>query len=114
MNNYAIIQQHGAIPYIAFKENHTGRGGGLWAKMYHYMQFNRDEYMAHYHKRSNVETVFSMIKAKFGGNVRSKTDTAMMNEALCKIICHNICVLIQEMTELGIDVDFSAQKVTLN
>jgi len=47
-----------------------------------------------------------MIKAKFGDHVRSKTDVAMMNECLCKIICHNICCLIQESYELGISADF--------
>jgi len=30
----------------------------------------------------------------------------MVNEVLCKIICHNICVLIQESHELGIEVRF--------
>lgn len=120
--NYASIEQCGATPYIVFKSNHTGKGRSgrngngidLWAKMFHYFQFNKEEYMAHYHKRSNVETVFSMIKTKFGGNVRSKTDVAMMNEALCKVICHNICVLIQETHGLGIDISFSAQKVPIN
>jgi transposase len=122
--NYAVIEQVGATPFIDFKSIHTGRGkrgngkkSDLWAKMYHYFQFNKDEYMAHYHKRSNIETTFSMIKAKFGGSVRSKTETAMANEALCKIVCHNICVLIQAMQELGIDISFkniSAQKVTEN
>ena len=48
--------------------------------------------MDHYHKRSNVETAFSMIKAKFGGVVRSKTPVAQMSEVLVKILCHNICV----------------------
>ena len=58
--------------------------------------------MKHYHKRSNVETTFSMIKSKFCDHVRSKTDVAMVNEVLCKIICHNICCVIQESYELGI------------
>jgi len=31
-----------------------------------------------------------------------------VNEVLCKIICHNICVVIQEMHELGIEPDFSS------
>jgi hypothetical protein len=35
-----------------------------------------------------------------------KTDVAMVNEVLCKIICHNICCLIQETHELGIDTVF--------
>lgn len=62
--------------------------------------------MAHYHKRSNVESTFSMIKAKFRDHVRSKTDVAMTNEVLCKILCHNICCLIQAMYELGIEPTF--------
>lgn len=107
LTNYAAINFHGATPYIRFKDNNLPGYGGLWDKMYYYFKFNQQEYMAHYHKRSNVETVFSMIKAKFGGYVRSKTEVAMKNEVLCKIICHNICVIIQEVHELGIEVGFS-------
>jgi hypothetical protein len=44
--------------------------------------------------RSIVETVFSMIKGKFGDSVRSKTDVGQVNEVLAKVLCHNICVLI--------------------
>ena len=69
-------------------------------------QFKRDEFLQHYHKRSNVESTFSAIKRKFGDSVRSKTDVAMKNESLCKILAHNICCLIQEQHELGIDPVF--------
>jgi hypothetical protein len=31
-----------------------------------------------------------------------KTDTAMINETLCKILCHNLTCLIQEQETLGI------------
>ena len=109
LKNYDAIEAVGATPFIAFKARHTGKGGGLWAKMHHYFNFRRDEFLSHYHKRSNVESTFSMIKAKFRDHVRSKTDVAMRNEALCKILCHNICVLIQEMYELGIDPLFWAE-----
>ena len=64
--------------------------------MFHHFSLRREDFLAHYHKRSNVESAFSMIKAKFRDNVRSKTPVAMVNEVLCKLICHNICVLIQE------------------
>ena len=47
-----------------------------------------------------------MIKARCRDHVRSKTPVAMVNEVLCKIICRNICVLIQESHELRIEVDF--------
>jgi hypothetical protein len=30
----------------------------------------------------------------------------MRNEALCKVLCHNLCVVIQEMHELGIEATF--------
>ena len=112
VKNYKAIQRHGAVPYIAFKSIHTGRAEGLWKKMFHYFQFRRDEFLAHYHKRNNVESTFSMIKAKFGDHLRSKTDAAMVNEVLCKIICHNICCLIQEAHELGITTEFWANQST--
>lgn len=55
-----------------------------------------------------METVFSMCKAKFGDSVRSKSDTGMVNEVLAKVLCHNICVLIQAVHELGIEPNFCA------
>lgn len=61
-----------------------------------------------YHKRSNVETTFSMIKAKFGDSLRSKTETAQINEALCMVLCHNLCCLIQSMFELNVKPEFWA------
>jgi hypothetical protein len=70
--------------------------------MFHYFMFRGDEFLQHYHKRSNVESTFSMMKRKFGDSLRSKTDVAMVNETLCKILCHNLVVLIHEMYELGI------------
>ena len=91
---------------IAFKSNATGGVGGQFEKGFHYFQFKNDEYMQHYHKRSNVESTFSAIKWKFGDAVRSKCDFAMVNEVLCKILCHNICCLIQEQCELGIEPIF--------
>jgi hypothetical protein len=55
---------------------------------------------------SNVESTFSMIKAKFDDSVRSKTDTAMVNEAMCKVLRHNACCLIQSACELGVEATF--------
>ncbi len=44
-----------------------------------------------------------MIKAKFGDSLRSKSDEGQMNEVLCKVICHNLCVLISAIHEIGLD-----------
>ena len=102
------VTKAGGTPFIAFKSNATGASGGAWKKMFHYFMFRRDEFVQHYHKRSNVESTFSMMKRKFGDGLRSKTDTAMVNETLCKVLCHNLVVLIHETRELGIDVNFGA------
>jgi transposase len=105
-SNAALVASVGATPFISFASHHRGNGGGTWEKMYHYFQFRRTEFLSHYHKRSNVESTFSMMKRKFGDSLRSKTDVAMVNETLCKILCHNLVVLIHEMCELGIDPVF--------
>ncbi len=70
---------------------------------------NEEEWKDHYHKRSNVETTFSMIKGKFGDALRSKSETGQVNEILLEVLCHNICVLIQEMHELGIKVELNKE-----
>jgi transposase len=109
--NMEAVVEAGGTPYIAFKENTTGAIGGLFEKMFHFYCFHKDEFLAHYHKRSNVESTFSMIKAKFRDHVRSKTDIGMMNEVLCKILCHNICCLIHSAFELGIEARFWGKEI---
>ncbi|HEY1921773.1 MAG TPA: transposase [Tepidisphaeraceae bacterium] len=101
----------GATPYIMFKSYATGEVGGLFKKMFHYFQFKRDEFLSHYHRRSNAESTIMMIKTKFGDAVRSKTEVAARNEVLSKILCHNICCLISAMYELGIDANFSSNTI---
>jgi transposase len=71
-----------------------------------YFMLNREEFLSRYHLRSNVESTFSMIKRKFGDSVRSKTDLAMKNEVLAKLVCHNVCCLIQAMYEIGVNPVF--------
>lgn len=106
LENFEEVAGFGGEAFIAFKKNTTGAVGGLFEKAFHYFQFKQDEYMQHYHKRSNVESTFSAIKRKFGDSVRSKDDVAMVNEVLCKLICHNLSCLIHAQCELGIESVF--------
>jgi len=102
LENFEAVAGFGGQGYLAFKANATGAVGGLFEKAFHYFQFNREEYLTRYHQRSNVESTFSAIKRKFGDSVMSRTDTAMANEVLCKVLCHNLTCLIQEQETLGI------------
>ncbi|HJT76221.1 MAG TPA: transposase [Gemmataceae bacterium] len=106
LENFEQVAGMGGTLYAAFKSNTTGAVGGAFERAFHYFSLRREEYMAHYHRRSNVESTFSAIKRKFGDAVRSKTDTAMVNEVLCKILAHNITCLILAELELGIPARF--------
>jgi transposase len=109
--NMELAALAGTAPYIPFKSNTVPveMDGSIWAKMYHLFMFNRDEWLEHYHQRSNVETTFSMIKGKFGDAVRSKSEIGQINEVLCKVLCHNLVVVIHEMHELGITPIFGSE-----
>ena len=66
-NLHAIVDA-GGVPYIDFKSVAKARAKGskpdeLWAHMYHMFTLNAAEFKRHYHKRSNVETTFHMIKS---------------------------------------------------
>lgn len=109
-DNLKVVAGHAATPFIPFKINSTVNNDRkqtqLWKQMYHYYSLNQERFMQQYHKRSNVETTFHMIKSKFGDALRSKTKRAQINEALCKVLCHNICCLIQSMYELNLKPKF--------
>ena len=108
-DNNAYIDQIGGTPYIAFRSNASGKPRGnnhIWRKTYNYFVYNRDDFLQHYHLRSNIESTNNMIKSKTTDIVRSKDKTAQINEVLLKVLCHNICVLISAMFELVIEPSF--------
>src|SRR5215204_6515850 len=109
--NFKAVEKLGGTPFVPFKSNTvepTKEEEPIWARMYYYFMYNWLAFMEHYHMRSNIESAFSMIKGKFGDSVRSKSDTGQVNEALCKVLCHNICVLIQAMHALNIHPMFGS------
>lgn len=108
-NNLNSIASIGAIPFIPFKSNSIAnpKGTSLWRTMYEFFHDNKEEFLKHYHRRSNVESAFWMIKKNYRNFIRTKTYTSQMNELLVKCLCHNLSVLVQESFELGINIDFS-------
>ncbi len=109
VDNFQATADAGGTLFTTFRTNATGAAGGLYGKMYHLFCLNKEDYLRRYHKRSNIESVFSAVKRVFGDAVRSKTITAMRNEVLCKMLCHNICCLIEAMYVLGVEVNFGAE-----
>lgn len=110
MSHFAYAEAHGIQPFIAFRENATAKGDyatSVWQKAFHYFNLHRTEFLQSYNQRSNIETTFHMLKSKFGSMLKSKTFSAQKNEALCKVICHNISCLIHSMNEFGISYDIT-------
>ena len=106
--NFDLIESLGAQPLVPFKSNAAINQSATWNRLFHYFQFQRDEFLARYHRRSNVESTFSAMKRKFGDTIRSKSRVAQRNEALLKVLCHNIVCLIHEVTESGATAMFPA------
>jgi transposase len=106
-SNLTAIEAVGAVPYIPFKSTSRGTGkSDAWRRLYHRICADPEGFRAHYHKRSNVETTFSMMKRKFGSYVRAKTFPAQVNEVLLKCLCHNLSVLVRSIHEFGIEPSF--------
>ena len=111
--NLQAVAEAGGTPFIPFRGAPAIPGlpawqplpwGSTWSKMYHMFSYQRDTFLSRYHQRSNVETTFSMIKAKFGDSLRSKSEIGQFNEVLCKVVAHNLCVLIACIHEIGLDM----------
>jgi transposase len=104
--NLEAIEAVHAVPYIPFKSNNQGEGPAAWRRMWGYFVYRQEEFLAHYHARSNVEATFSAMKQKFGAFVRSKGAIAQVNEVLCKALCFNLSCLVHAMFELGLEASF--------
>ena len=74
----------------------------MWRRLYARFILNEVAFKAHYHKRSNVETTFSMVKGKFGDSILAKSDTGQVNEVLLKFLCQTCACLSRRCTSWGL------------
>lgn len=107
--NVKAISKKCAAPYIKGKKgvnvpnkNATSPWGMMLRLWKHHQMF----FSERYHKRSNVESTFSMIKKKFGDFCRSKKPTSQENEILCKVVCHNSVVLAEALLSYDLKKGF--------
>jgi transposase len=108
-----LLDRNGIKTMIPFRSNAKGASqkngrSEVWARLFHFVSLHRDEFLAAYHVRSNIESTFSSMKRKFGDTIRSKSPIAQVNEMLLKVVCHNLVCLIHEMNESGIAATFPA------
>lgn len=104
-DNMECINRVGAVPYIPFGSNATGKAKGsvMWKKAFHFFQLNQEEFLMGYHDRSNIESTVMAVKSKMGDSVKSRNFVAQVDEVYCKLIAYNITVLISAMYELKIE-----------
>jgi len=112
IKNINVIRDLGGTAIIPFKKNQTGKGrrqgdSFTYKQLFNFFQKHREDFMKIYHRRSNIESCFSMIKRKFGNNVKCKKETSQDNEILARVLAHNICVLVQELFLNQIDINFN-------
>lgn len=81
-NRYFVLRNMRASPHIPYRKTSrvlTRRGGGK-------LIFNKRIY----HQRSKVETVFSVIKKKYGSYVQSRSFESQKKEVIIKMIAYNV------------------------
>ncbi|MGZ5440929.1 MAG: transposase [Thermoanaerobaculia bacterium] len=104
-SNLAAVAAVNAEAYIPFKNPaYDDPTSPLWSKLFHLYHFRNDEFLPHYHRRSNSESTFSMLKRVFTDTLRSKGFEAQTNELLLMVIAHNIRTLVHSIFELDVTI----------
>jgi hypothetical protein len=105
VTNLEMLDARGVEALIPFKSNSTATSKNnrseVWSRVFHFFSLSRDEFLAACHTRSNVESTFSAMKRKFSDQIRSKTPTAQINEALLKVLCQNLVCLVKYTNPLS-------------
>jgi transposase len=92
--NVQFISDVGAYPAIEPKENAVprSRGSPAYRQLVHEYQEGAEKWKENhqYGRRSLVETVFSMLKRRFGESLSSRGYRERRRELLFKVVLHNI------------------------
>jgi len=90
--NCNLIAKKGRRPYIKPKKNTMvrARGSQAWRSMLKLYREDREEFDKHYHQRSRVESVYSVLKRVFGNALSSTRRRSQRNELYLRVINYNI------------------------
>ncbi len=109
-DNVKAIAKIGAEPYIMGKKNvsYARKNYSPWNLMLRLWKTEQMFFSEHYHRRSNVEGTFSMVKRKFGDFCRCKKPNSQENEILSRVCCHNAVVLAEALLSYDLKNGFIA------
>lgn len=107
--NVGWAKDRGVQSYITVKRNakrSKKNSDPAWDENYERAKSDDPEVKLKFHKRNIIESVNAFIKGKYIGEVLSKSEDGRYNEALCKVICRNLIVLIRYSRMLGFTTEF--------
>ena len=114
VDNHEVLDELGIAAFIPFKDNAViNPSSDAWSRHLCEFLLRQEQWLPHYHRRSNVETVFSMIKAKFGSFIRARRPISQINEVLCKCLAHNLCCLVKAIFVSGLAPTFWADAAAI-
>jgi transposase len=101
--NHDVLDSLGVEAFIPFKVNAVANPKApVWSRHLCEFTLHQERFLASYHRRSNVETVFAMLKARFGASVASRLPVAQVNEVLAMCVAHNLCCLVKAIFTAGL------------
>ena len=71
--NLEAIDKVGAVPFIPFKSNSVGMASKSfhWRKMWAHFSLKSEDFLARYHRRSNVEAALTALLRSFALSART-------------------------------------------
>jgi hypothetical protein len=94
--NFQLCMDKKGCAFIPFKKTSKGRSGGSPAWKFAFSLWSKCKwiYESIYHQRSKVESVFSVIKKRFGDKVSCKSAIMRRKEIALRLIAYNLRILI--------------------
>jgi hypothetical protein len=94
--NFQLCMDKKGCAFIPFKKNSIGgsRGSSAWKFAFNLWKKCKWIYEDIYHQRSKIESVFSVIKRRFGDKVNCKSAIMRRKEIALRLLVYNLRILI--------------------
>jgi hypothetical protein len=91
-DNCQLVADKNGIPYLCFRKNATSKAKGkpAWIISFRSHKHDTDAWLAIYHLRSIIESVFSSIKKRWGSFLLSRKRWMQKKELALKVFSYNV------------------------